>query len=94
MILATSTPDSPTLNGTAITLSASSYSSVRFSSKVKTKESGGSFVDVMKNFDYGPHGKVTEKNFHNGATTTLTYDANALYRLTIYPLLSSRTCGF
>jgi YD repeat-containing protein len=50
--------------------------------KVETKESGGSFVDVMKNFNYGPHGKVTEKNFHNGATTTLTYDANALYRLT------------
>lgn len=49
---------------------------------VQRKEStDGSFINVVTNFDYGPHGKITSETFQNGASTTNTYDSAKLYRL-------------
>lgn len=50
--------------------------------KIEYKESGGSFADVVSDFDYGPHGKVTYQDNQNGTSTTNTYDATKMYRLT------------
>ncbi|MCH9808453.1 MAG: FG-GAP-like repeat-containing protein [Alphaproteobacteria bacterium] len=50
--------------------------------KVEQRESGGSFVEVVSNFDYGAHQLVTFMLQGNNASTTRVYDANALYRLT------------
>jgi RHS repeat-associated protein len=48
---------------------------------VQRKESGGSYTDVVTDFDYSPHGQVTNTYYANGATTVNTYDAAKLYRL-------------
>ncbi len=49
---------------------------------VQRKEStDGSFVNVVTDFDYGPHGSVTVQTNQNGTVTTNTYDATKLYRL-------------
>ena len=49
---------------------------------VQRKEStDGSFVNVVTDFDYGPHGKLTYQANANGTATTNTYDATKLYRL-------------
>jgi RHS repeat-associated protein len=50
--------------------------------KVEQKESGGSFANVVSNLDYSPTGTPTVIAYNNSVTTTNTYDANALYRLT------------
>ncbi len=50
--------------------------------KIERKESGGGYTDVVADFDYGPHGKITYQEFANGTDTTNTYDAAELYRLT------------
>jgi YD repeat-containing protein len=43
--------------------------------KVQQKESGGSFADIVSNFEYGPHGQVTYKLFGNNVENTYTFDA-------------------
>lgn len=48
---------------------------------VRYKDSGGAFQDVIKDFDYGPHGLTTYEEHGNGASTTKIYDSNELYRL-------------
>jgi hypothetical protein len=48
---------------------------------VQQREAGGSYADLVSDFDYGPTEQVTEKTFGNGVVSTYTYDANALYRL-------------
>jgi len=50
--------------------------------KVERKEGGGSYVDVVSNFDYNPMGLVATQVDANTTTTTNTYDASKLYRLT------------
>lgn len=50
--------------------------------KIERKESGGAFTDVVSNFDYSPVDKVTTQADVNGVTTTNTYDAVKMYRLT------------
>jgi YD repeat-containing protein len=63
--------------------------------KVEEKESGGSFADVVSDFDYAPTGQVSFTANANGTETTNTYDAAELYRLkTKFTKLSSCTgCG-
>jgi RHS repeat-associated protein len=58
------------------------YSTAGLLETVERKESGGSFADVVSDFDYGPAGQVTFKAFGNGVESTYTFDADALYRLT------------
>ena len=48
---------------------------------VEQREDGGSFTDIISDFDYGPHGLVTYQLHANGASTTKTYDEDELYRL-------------
>ncbi len=50
--------------------------------QIERKESGGSFTDVISNFDYSPMDQITTQAYPNGLTTTNTYDATKLYRLT------------
>ena len=61
---------------------------------VEQKESAGSFGYIISDFDYGPHGQVTFKVFGNSASTTYTFDAAKLYRLTnILTIASSSQMG-
>ncbi len=61
---------------------------------VAQKESGGSFASLVSNLDYSPTGKVALKQFANGVSSTYTYDAAHLYRLTnIYSIASSTEGG-
>jgi len=49
---------------------------------IQRKEStDGSYIDVVTNFDYGPHGKVTNQTNANDTAVTNTYDSAKLYRL-------------
>lgn len=49
---------------------------------VQRKEStDGSFINLVTDFDYGPHGKITYQAYTNGAATTNTYDSTKMYRL-------------
>ncbi|MCP4408275.1 MAG: hypothetical protein GY807_11045 [Gammaproteobacteria bacterium] len=61
--------------------------------RVEQKEDGGSFADLISDFDYGPHGLVTNQIFGNGATTTRTYDADELYRLRSIVTTATTTAG-
>ncbi len=49
--------------------------------KIERKEAGGSFTDVVSNFDYSPTDQPATIAYANGVTTTNTYDASHLYRL-------------
>ncbi|MFZ2707526.1 MAG: immunoglobulin-like domain-containing protein, partial [Minisyncoccia bacterium] len=49
--------------------------------KIQRKESGGTWVDVVSNYDYGPHGQFTLKQLANNTWTYHTYDSNEMYRL-------------
>ncbi len=60
---------------------------------VAQKESGGSFADLISNFDYAPTGKISTKDFVNGISTDYTYDATKLYRLTHIQTASSSGMG-
>jgi RHS repeat-associated protein len=60
---------------------AVSYNSAGLPSKVQRKPSGGAFSDIVTSFDYSPTGQVTTTVFGSGASTTRTYDSNAIYRL-------------
>jgi YD repeat-containing protein len=48
---------------------------------VQYKPSGGSFSDVVRDFDYAPTGAVAYKELGNDTATTYTFDPNELYRL-------------
>lgn len=61
--------------------------------RVEQKESGGSYRNIITDFDYGPHGMVTYQLHGNGASTTKTYNADALYRLTRILTTASSTYG-
>jgi len=49
--------------------------------KVEQRESGGTFTDIVKDYDYGPHGMVTYQKNGNDSETIKTYDEDELYRL-------------
>jgi RHS repeat-associated protein len=49
--------------------------------KIERKESGGSFSDVVSNFDYSPADQIYTQTYANGVVTTNTNDAAHLYRL-------------
>jgi len=50
---------------------------------IKRKEAtDGSFVNVVSDLDYGPHGQVTYQAYANGPVTSNIYDSTKLYRLT------------
>ncbi len=70
------------------------YNSAGLLNNVKRKEStDASYIDVVTDFDYGPHGKVTYQANANGTATTNTYDATKLYRLTRKQTTSTATGG-
>lgn len=49
---------------------------------IQRKESSdGSYTNVVTDFDYGPHGRVTYQANQNGTQTTSIYDPAKLYRL-------------
>ncbi len=48
---------------------------------MERKESGGSYTNVVSNIDYAPTVQPTTIAYANGVTTTNTYDAAHLYRL-------------
>jgi len=58
------------------------YNTAGLLETIQRKESSGSaFQDLVTDFDYGPHGKVTYQANANETATTNTYDATELYRL-------------
>lgn len=58
------------------------YNTAGQAETVQRKEStDGSFINVVTDIDYGPHGKMTYEEFQNGSATTNTYDSSKLYRL-------------
>ncbi len=58
------------------------YNAGGFLETIQRKEStDGDYIDVVTDFDYGPHGKVTEIDYENGAITENTYDSSKQYRL-------------
>jgi RHS repeat-associated protein len=62
---------------------ANTYNTAGLLESVAQKAVGASsFTNLITNFDYGPTGQVTLKNFASGASTTYAYDPTALYRLT------------
>ena len=61
--------------------------------QVEQRENGGSFADIITDFDYGPHGLVTYQLHGNGASTTRTYDEDELYRLRTLVTTSTSTFG-
>jgi len=50
--------------------------------KVKRKEPGTSFTQVISNVDYGPHSLPTNITYTNGIVSIRTYDSDHAYRLT------------
>lgn len=66
------------------------YNTAGMLESVQQKEAGGSFANIVTNFDYGPTGQVTYKLFGNNVESTYTYDPAKVYRLTnIYTIASS-----
>jgi YD repeat-containing protein len=59
-----------------------SYNIAGLPSRIQRKSSAGSFSDIVSSLSYAPNGLVTVTSFGNGASTTKTYDANNVYRLT------------
>lgn len=57
------------------------YNTAGTLNQVERKESGGSYTNVVSNLDYSPNNQITTIAYANGATTTNTYDASHLYRL-------------
>ena len=59
------------------------YNTAGLLEKIQRKEStDGSYIDVVTNFTYGPHRKVTKQENLNETATEYTYDSAKLYRLT------------
>ena len=66
------------------------YNTAGLLESIQQKESGGSFADIVSNFDYGPHEKTTFKALANGLNTRYTYRQDQLYRLkNIYTVAST-----
>ncbi len=59
-----------------------SFNSAGLLEKIERKESGGAYTNVISNFDYNPANSITTQAYANGVTTTNTYDATKMYRLT------------
>src|SRR5262249_35794226 len=57
------------------------YNSAGLPNKIQRKPSGGSFSDIISNYDYAPQGQIQNALFGNNASTTYFYDASAIYRL-------------
>jgi YD repeat-containing protein len=57
--------------------------------KIQRKPSGGSYSDIISNYDYAPQGKIQNALFGNNASTTYFYDSNAMYRLSKLQTTSS-----
>jgi RHS repeat-associated protein len=70
-----------------------SYNDRGLLEEVEQRESGGSFADLVSDFDYAPHGLVSYQLFGNGAATTKTYAADELYRLTSLVTTATTTFG-
>ncbi len=49
--------------------------------QIERKENAGSFTNVISNIDYSPMNQVAVINYANGTTTTNTYNASQMYRL-------------
>src|SRR5208282_1651082 len=64
---------------------------------IQEKESGGSFANVINSISYAPNGLPAVTWYADGATTTNTYNSNALYRLiskvTLTPLTTTLVLG-
>ncbi len=58
------------------------YNSGNLVESIQKRESGGSYTNVVTNFDYAPTGQPTVIQEANGALTVNTYNQNALHRLT------------
>ena len=61
--------------------------------KVEQKENGGSWRNVINNFDYAPTGQITYQEHSNGTKTTKSYDPFELYRLRSIVTTASSTYG-
>ena len=57
------------------------FNSAGLLEKIQRKESGGTFSDVVSNFDYSPMGQVTTQVDQNGVTNSNIYDDGKLYEL-------------
>lgn len=58
-----------------------SYNTAGQLEAIQRKESTDSnYLNLVDDFDYGPHGKNTFSSYENGTNTTTTYDATKLYR--------------
>jgi len=57
------------------------YNTAGLLESVSRKESGGSVVSVITDYDYAPTEQATLIAFNNGAETVRTYDRTKLYRL-------------
>jgi YD repeat-containing protein len=57
------------------------YNLAGLPNKIQRKPSGGSYSDVISNYDYAPQGKIQNALFGNNASSTYFYDSNAMYRL-------------
>ncbi|MBI2612527.1 VCBS repeat-containing protein [Candidatus Kaiserbacteria bacterium] len=66
-------------NSTAVTVG---YNNAGLPSRIQRKPSGGSFSDIVSSLTYAPTSQSITTVFGSGASTTRTYNADALYRLT------------
>ncbi|MCP1846752.1 MULTISPECIES: glycine-rich domain-containing protein [unclassified Bradyrhizobium] len=57
------------------------YGRPGYPTRVQRKPLGGSFSDIVSSIDYSPADHVKTIVFGSGASTSRTYDANAIYRL-------------
>ncbi len=57
------------------------YNAAGLLERIDNRQAGGALTNIVVNFDYGPHEKVTTQQNGNGSFTYKTYDAAALYRL-------------
>ncbi len=61
--------------------------------RIEMDDQYGNTDVIVSDFDYGPHGMMTEQLFGNGALTVRSYDENELYRLRNISSFSSSTQG-
>ncbi|QHP67453.1 hypothetical protein EI171_08440 [Bradyrhizobium sp. LCT2] len=57
------------------------YGRPGYPTRVQRKASGGSFSDIVSSIDYSPADQIKTMIFGSGASTTRSYDTNAVYRL-------------
>lgn len=57
------------------------YNAAGLVDDIQGKSSGGAFKTFISNINYSPMNQISELDYGNYATTTNTYDPNALYRL-------------